>query len=361
MPELLKNVYTEEYLQQLALAIGQVQSSFARRVFVQQVLAAPWEALALKARMRKISQCLRAFLPEDYRHALTILQSVAPAFHGLPAMIFPDFVECFGLDDYEASIAALAIFTEFSSSEFAIRPFIVRYPQTLNQMQGWADSDNHHHRRLASEGCRPRLPWAMALPQFKKDPQAILPILEKLRADPSLYVRKSVANNLNDISKDHPQIVLDIAQRWLGQGAYSDWIVRHACRTLLKRSDAITLALFGFADAPLMSLQDFYCDQQVVLGDTLQFSLTLQTCGMQLGKLRVEYHLHFLRSRGDYGKKVFHWFEGEVLQPQKKLTKFLRLQPLTTRRYCPGQQHLAAVVNGVEMRRVAFDLVERTA
>lgn len=358
MPELLKNVYTKEYLQQLALAIGQVQPSFAQAAFVQHVLATQWDELALKARMRKIAQCLRAFLPEDYRHALTILQSVAPRFNGLPAMLFPDFVECFGLDDYDASIAALAIFTEFSSSEFAIRPFIVRYPQTLSQMQGWADSDNHHHRRLASEGCRPRLPWAMALPIFKKNPQAILPILEKLRADPSLYVRKSVANNLNDISKDHPQIVLDIAQRWLGQSAESDWIIRHACRTLLKRSDASALALFGFAGTPVITLQDFYCDQQVVLGNALKFSLTLQTPSKKLGKLRVEYHLHFLRARGDFGKKVFHWFEGEVPQPQKQLTKTLRLQPMTTRRYCPGQQQLAVVVNGVEMQRVGFELVD---
>lgn len=357
MPELLKNVYSKEYLQQLALAIGQVEPAFVQAEFVQQILATPWKDLALKARMHKIAQCLRQFLPGDYRQALTVLQRVAPAFKGLPAMVFPDFVELFGVDDYDISIAALAVFTEFSSSEFAIRPFILRYPQTLMQMQVWADSENPHLRRLASEGCRPRLPWAMALPHFKKNPEAILPILEKLRADPSLYVRKSVANHLNDISKDHPQKVLDIAQRWLGQSAHSDWIIRHACRTLLKRGDASALALFGFADTPVIQVEDFCCDRQVVLGNVLPFSLTLQTSATQLGKLRVEYHLHFLRTRGDYGKKVFFWFEGEVRQSQKKLFKTLRLKPMTTRRYCPGLQQLAVVVNGVEMQRVDFELI----
>jgi 3-methyladenine DNA glycosylase AlkC len=92
-----------------------------------------------------------------------------------------------------------------------------------------AEVQNHDVRRLASEGCRPRLPWAMALPQFRKDPSPALPILEKLKNDESDYVRKSVANNLNEISKDHPQLVLDICERWYGQTANTDWLVKHAC------------------------------------------------------------------------------------------------------------------------------------
>lgn len=357
MPELLKNVYTTEYLEKVARAILQVQSSFSGQKFIEKIVADDWPELALKARMRRIAQSLREFLSPDYRQALSVLQKVAYQFTGFPAMFFPDFVECFGMEDYDASINALEIFTEFSSSEFAIRPFIVRYRQTLKQMQNWADSDNHHLRRLSSEGCRPRLPWAMALPEFKKNPQAILPILETLRADKSLYVRKSVANNLNDISKDHPQLVLEIAQRWQGQSTESDWIIRHACRTLLKRGDSRALALFGFADAPEIGVKDFYCDDQVILGNALRFDVTLHTPAVQLGRLRVEYHLHFLRARGDYGKKVFHWFEGEVTESQKKISKNLRFQAMTTRRYCLGPQQLAVVVNGLEMQRVSFELV----
>ncbi len=359
MPELLKNVYTQDYLDRLAVAILRVELSFSRDEFLKNVFSDDWPELALKARMRRIAQSLREFLPVDYRQALSVLQNIALQFTGFPALFFPDFVECFGMEDYDASINALEIFTEFSSSEFAIRPFIVRYRQTLKRMQNWAESDNHHLRRLASEGCRPRLPWAMALPAFKKDPQMILPILETLRADKSLYVRKSVANNLNDISKDHPQLVLEIAQRWQGQSTESDWIIRHACRTLLKRGDTRALALFGFGDAPEIGIKDFNCDDQVVLGNALRFDVTLHTPAAPLGKLRVEYHLHFLRARGDYGKKVFHWFEGEVTEPQKKLSKNLRFQAMTTRRYCPGQQHLVVVVNGLEMKRVSFKLVVR--
>jgi hypothetical protein len=168
MPELLKNVYSTQYLQNLAQAISLVYPELCQQKFVQTVLETPWSTLELKARMRKIAQTLRVFLPSDYRQALIILQKVAPQFSGFAALLFADFVECFGLEDYEASMAALAIFTEYSSSEFGIRAFILRYPQTLQQLTLWAGSDNHHLRRLASEGCRPRLPWAMALPNLKK-------------------------------------------------------------------------------------------------------------------------------------------------------------------------------------------------
>ncbi len=194
--------------------------------------------------------------------------------------------------------------------------------------------------------------------EFKKDPTPILPILEILHADKSLYVRKSVANNLNDIAKDHPELVLDIATRWQGSGPESDWIIRHACRTLLKRSDSRALALFGFDAAHKAALSDFYCDQKVQLGKTLTFSATLKTSAQQLGKLRVEYHLHFLRARGDYGKKVFHWFEGEVVGSQKAFNKSLRFTQMTTRQYYPGTQKLLMVVNGQVLKQIEFELMD---
>src|SRR5690606_35694045 len=143
--------------------------------------------------------------------ALAILRAASPALngYGFATMIFPDFVEVYGLDDWDASLPALAQFTQQSSAEFAVRPFLLRdQPRMLAQMALWAEHDSEHLRRLASEGCRPRLPWAMALPALKADPTPILPILDRLKDDPSEYVRRSVANNLNDISKDNPQIAL---------------------------------------------------------------------------------------------------------------------------------------------------------
>ena len=165
-----------------------------------------WKDKALKQRMKHISASLHHYLPMQYSDAIQILMKSSSKFRGFQYMFFPGFVERYGLNQYETSIQALEHFTKHSSSEFAVRPFITKYNhKMMAQMEVWAESDNHPIRRLASEGCRPRLPWATALPEFKQDPAPILPILEKLKNDESEYVRRSVANNLNDISKDHPQ------------------------------------------------------------------------------------------------------------------------------------------------------------
>lgn len=151
-------------------------------------------------------------------------------------MFFQDFVEVFGLEDFENSIKALEVFTLESSSEFAVRAFILKYEyQTMQQMKLWTQSSNEHIRRLACEGCRPRLPWAVALPKFKQDPSSVLEIIELLKNDESLYVRKSVANNLNDISKDNPELLLKFVKENLGFSKELDWICKHASRTLLKK------------------------------------------------------------------------------------------------------------------------------
>ena len=168
--------------------------------------------------MRHVTTCLNAFLPPEYEEAIIILRKVAPNLsnHTLASIVFPDFVEVYGLEDWDVSLPALEWFTQYSTSEYAVRPFIQQAPDIMiEQMMKWSFHHNHHVRRLASEGIRPRLPWGIALQQFKVDPTPIIPILTNLKEDESLYVRKSVANNLNDISKDHPAIVLDLAKEWL--------------------------------------------------------------------------------------------------------------------------------------------------
>ncbi len=132
-------------------------------------------------------------------------------------MVFTEYVENFGLEHYDISMSAMEFITQFISCEYAIRPFIIRYPgKAMKQMLQWSKHESLHVRRFSSEGCRPRLPWAMALPALKKDPTLILPILENLKDDSSEFVRKSVANNLNDIAKDNPDTVLGIVKRWQG-------------------------------------------------------------------------------------------------------------------------------------------------
>src|SRR5688572_24311911 len=177
----LKYMYDPEMLGRLAEALRAAEPRFRPAPFLRDVFRPPWDRLELKARMRHISTRVAMHLPGTYHRQLAVLETVAPGFRGFTAMLFPDFVEVFGLDDYAASVRALEQFTRFSSSEFAVRPFILRYErQMMSQMRRWAHHDDAHVRRLASEGCRPRLPWAIALPRFKADPTPVLPILEAL-------------------------------------------------------------------------------------------------------------------------------------------------------------------------------------
>jgi len=257
MPEPLKNLYTEALIDEVGLAILATYPGFDRQAFKQKVFDKQWPERELKARMTHIAESLHPFMPADYPHAIEVLTTVSQKFSGFEPMFFPAFAELFGLDDFENSIAALEIMTRFSSSELAVRPFIIKYGnKMMQQMQRWTASDNEHVRRLASEGCRPRLPWAMALPEFKRDPTPVLAVIEKLMLDESEYVRRSVANNLNDISKDHPEILITMLRNRLGQHGHSDRILKHASRSLLKQGNIDALKLFGYSDPDHIVIHD---------------------------------------------------------------------------------------------------------
>ncbi|MBZ0310407.1 MAG: DNA alkylation repair protein, partial [Anaerolineae bacterium] len=247
MPELLKNMYNLQVIAAFASAVKAEYPPLDENDFVAAVMDDGWEGRELKQRMRHLSITLRAFLPDDYRAALEILRRAAPCLEGFVTMTFPDFVELYGLEDWEVSLPALEQFTQQSSAEYAVRPFILREPERMmQQMKAWAQHKSPHVRRLASEGCRPRLPWAMALPIFKRDPAPILPILELLKNDESEYVRRSVSNNLNDISKDNPQVVIETVRRWQQDDSPEmQKLIHHALRTLVKAGHPDALALLG--------------------------------------------------------------------------------------------------------------------
>lgn len=306
-----------------------------------------WPRKELKERMRRITRTLRRFLPEDFRDALAVLLPVAPQFSGFEFMFFPEFVELYGIDDFEASVPALEAFTPYSSSEFAVRPFIVRYgAPMMEQMERWTGHENEHVRRLASEGCRPRLPWAMALPQFKKDPAPVLQVLRHLKEDPSEYVRRSVANNLNDISKDHPDVTLDIAEQWLGISQETDKLCKHACRTLLKKGNVRAMRLFDYGAPEHVSISNFSAPQRVRMGETIEFSFTLLSSSGALGKLRVEYGMDFLKANAGHYRKVFMVSEKEHSESGKDFTRKYSFVPRTTRKHYPGLHRITVIVNG---------------
>ena len=238
MPEPLKNRYNKRFVSDLSAEIKKEYSAFDTEGFTQSIFDKSWKDEELKQRMRHITESLHQFLPANYKKALAILKPVSSKFSGFEPMFFPDYVECYGLDDFDASISALETFTKYSSSEFAVRPFIIRHEKKMMaQMKKWSVSKNHHVRRLSSEGCRPRLPWAMSLPKYIDDPEPVLAILLTLLEDDSEYVRRSVANNLNDIAKDHPEIIFKITKQYIGRSENTDKLLKHACRTLLKQGN----------------------------------------------------------------------------------------------------------------------------
>ncbi|MCJ7680537.1 MAG: DNA alkylation repair protein, partial [Candidatus Aminicenantes bacterium] len=282
MAEPLKNMFlTDKSLQLFADTIREVFPSFDKKMFFSLIHDEEWEGKELMQRMRHTTESLQKMLPASYPEALDILKKVVPKVKGMEAITLPDFVSLYGLDDWDLSLPALGYITRYVTAELAVRPFLDRDPDhVMPFMLKWAEDENKNVRRLASEGCRPRLPWAMALPKFKKDPRPIFPILEKLKNDPSETVRRSVANNLNDISKDNPGLALEVCERWFGQSENTDRIVKHACRTLLKAGDSRALKIFGYCDPGRVKITDFkLMSSALTIGETLHFSFGMKISG----------------------------------------------------------------------------------
>lgn len=357
MASLLKEVFNKAFLQQLSALCQHHCPAFDTETFLQHTQGSDWDQLELKARVRCISQALHQSLHLDYADAIAILIPISSHFSGLQGFVFADYVEVYGLNAPATSFQALAHFTCFSTGEFAIRPFFLRYPElTLNQMKAWAGSDNLHLRRLASEGARPRLPWGMALKNFKKDPSPLVPILEQLKTDPQPYVQRSVANHLNDISKDNPELVLDLAQRWFGQHQITDWIIKHALRGLLKQGHPRALSLFGLQQLPLQ-LQLTLVNATVSAEQPLHFAIELTGPSPLDAKLRLEYKIGYRKKSGQLNYKVFQLsnkaWTGQTLRFERRHA----FVDLTTRKHYPGQHHLQIMLNGHCHAESFFDLV----
>lgn len=364
MAKLLKDCYNERSLAGLAARFQAAEPAFPAGAFVRGVLEGAWAELGLKARVRKVTRQLGKCLPADYAQALAVLDRVLagyPAGTGdLALLCFPDFVEVYGQEPahWELSMAALARYTPYASAEFAVRPFLLRdQERMMAQMAVWAGWDDAHVRRLASEGCRPRLPWGQALPGFQKDPSPVLALLERLKADPSPDVRKSVANNLNDISKTHPGLVLETAKRWYGSSRDTDWIVKHGCRTLLKQGSAEALALFGLAGAGLVAVDGFaLASPLVAIGGTLAFSFRI--AARQATRVRLEYGVDYVKANGGRRRKIFQLSELSLKENERRdYSRTHSFADISTRRHYPGVHALTLIVNGAARGTLEFEVV----
>jgi 3-methyladenine DNA glycosylase AlkC len=363
MAEQLKTMFfTKDSINAMAEIISGVYKEFDSESFKTLIYDDTWDSLELKEKMRHTTKCLQKVLPQSYPEAVEILKKAASKIKGFEAMSLPDFAEVFGMDEehWEISLDALGVFTKYSSSEFGIRPFLDKDPErTMDYMSKWAEDDDHMVRRLASEGCRPRLPWAMALPKFKKDPSLILPILEKLKNDPSETVRRSVANNLNDISKDNPDLMLDLCESWFGKSKDTDWIIKHACRSMMKAGNKRALILFGFADPGHIEIREFKLESETVnMGDDLHFSFDLVNPGKSDSKLRVEYAVYFMKANGKQSKKVFKITENTYKSGTHSFKKKHSFKNLTTRKHYPGEHKVSIIINGEEKSILSMQLIK---
>lgn len=357
MAALLKNLYDENYVQTISNEIINNFKEFNKNEFTKSIFDQDYSNKELKQRMRHISENLGKFLPKKYEDAILILQKTFKDIdkkYRIENMIFQDFVEVYGLDNFEISMRALETFTIDSSSEFAIRRFIIKYPNaTMKQIYSWALSKNEHVRRLASEGCRPRLPWAIALNNFKNDPKEVINVLELLKDDESEYVRKSVANNINDISKDNPKLVIELTKKWFGYSKNRDKLLKHGCRTLLKAGNSKVLKIFGLKPASHVEIKNSTIQKDVKLGSELEFSFELHS-KQNLGLLRIEYQMEFLKQNNKYSKKVFKISESNIDKNLKKILKKHSFKPISTRNYYVGEQRLNIVINGKILHKMFF-------
>ena len=378
MAEPFKNMYNEQFFDKFTKDLKLVIPGFDTRAFVSRIMDNEWENRELKQRVAHITTVLRKFLPADYKDAIAKILELLDRIEikyphcskiddtkfGLTleyGAILDNYVEQYGLDDYETSVKAIERITQFTSCEFVTHPFIVKYPdEMMAQMLVWSKHEHWGVRRLASEGCRPRLPWAMALPNLKENPAPIIPILENIKNDPARFVRLSVANNLNDIAKDNPKTVIDLVKRWQGESEEVDWVIKHGCRTLLKQGNSEMMKLFGLGSAKNVNIENFQIStSEVKVGNSLEFSFNLLNNSHKKTKIRLEYGLYYQKANGTLSKKVCKISEKDyAANSTTRITRKHSFKVVTTRKFHSGLHQVAVIINGNEFEKHDFELIE---
>jgi len=360
MADALKDMFNKAFYQRLADELHKADKRFAIDGFVKNVTSG-LESLSLNERLRNTSVVMKNYLPSDYSKSLDILYEVVSAFKGTyTALVFPDYVGQYGHDDFNLSMEALKYFTRFGSSEFAIRQYLKRdFSKTLKVMQKWADDKNHHVRRLASEGSRSRLPWSFNLDEVFKNPEVTRPILEKLKADEELYVKKSVANHLNDFSKNHSFYLLQVMNEWDRTNPHTAWIIKHAGRTLIKKGNQESLAVFNFEKNVKVEVSNFKLNKsKLKLGESLHFEFDLISHKSTNQKLVIDYAIGFVKKSGEVSPKIFKLKEIELSPKQSvHVSKTQPFVNLSTRTHFKGNHFVEIVINGKSYIKQEFMLI----
>ncbi len=369
MAEALKDSFSIEKPQQIADMICAIYPSFAKQAFIAQCLQ-DYLPLSLTQRSALIADHLYRYLPNELHRALEIIvSSLGPrldAEQGIgmaPFVYLPyvQFIAKYGLEYFDASMAAQYELTQRFTAEFSIRPFLEKYPEkTLSVLAKWTQDASPHVRRLVSEGTRPRLPWASRLPAFQADPEPVLRLLESLKDDPVLYVRRSVANNLNDISKDNPEQVALVATRWLKNASSErQWIVTHALRSAIKRNERWALEVLGYHGKPDVEITTIsLLPLRLSIGEKLTVAFTLKNTSKKPMGLLVDFRIHYCKANGSTSGKVFKLKTATFLIGEEKtFRKTVSFADMTTRKHYAGDHRIEVIVNGVTIPLGSVQLI----
>lgn len=358
--EALKEMFNKNFYETFAAEFGKADKNFNVKKFLEDVTG-NMEDLSLNQRMRNTSVVLKNYLPDDFKRSIKIMEKVIPhTKRGYTNLVFPDFVGLYGHAHFDLSLEALKYFTTFGSSEFAIREFLKRdFMRTIKVMYTWAEDKDYQVRRLSSEGSRPRLPWSFKLDDVIKNPSLTKPILETLKQDEELYVRKSVANHLNDISKENPDYMLALMNSWDKKNPHTAWIIKHASRSLIKKGHAGSLSVFDFEKNAKVRIENFKLNKtKIKLGESFLFEFDIVSEKPKDQKLVIDYVIHYRKKSGELSPKVFKLKEVVLIAKQKiTVSKKQVFKDFTTRKHFMGKHEIEIQVNGKILDRQTFHLV----
>ncbi|MBW1603359.1 DNA alkylation repair protein [Streptomyces sp. JJ66] len=343
-----KEELSPELIKRLAGDLAGASASFDRTAF-EQLAGTGIADLELKARIDWIARALTATMPESPEEADRVIRAALDGggLAGWASMPVNAYVASALLDRPDIALPLLAALTPRYTAEFAIRPFVdAHYGITMDQLRAWTTDPDEHVRRLVSEGTRPRLPWAQRLSRFVADPAPALALLEALVNDESRYVRRSVANHLNDISKDHPDLVLDTARRWSRSSTRGDFVVRHGLRTLVKRGHPQALAVLGFDHQAPIDIMDLACSpSSISVGEATTVVFTLHAA--QATTAAIDYVVHYQGVRGPKAGKVFKLTVRDLPAGQAvHFSRQHRFASLSVRTIHPGPHRIEVQANG---------------
>ncbi len=366
-----KNWYDNKAVVTFADRVAAHFESFDRATYERTVLA-KLDALEMKDRVKLMATTLKATLPLSYEESVRGFVDLLGEPGDTAESNWADFkvwpltmyVNLYGVHTPEVSLDALYHLTQRFSGEFAIRPLLLAHPGVvLSRLDAWVRDESEHVRRLASEGTRPRLPWGKRLQPFIEDPSPVIKVLEALRKDTSEYVRRSVANNLNDISKDHPEVATRVCTKWLKEvGEVPDThptyrMVRHALRSLVKAGDAGALEALGYRPDAAVSLSGLEVSEVVDFGGALELSFALHSESERQERLVVDFVIHHVKANGKRTPKTFK-LKNVALGPgaTTQIKKRHPMRPITTRKYYAGKHKIDVVVNGRTLDSMEFEL-----